>query len=47
VFARCDDPERADAIAARIGHAGLRATRTRLLREPASIEAVTDDEELG
>lgn len=46
VFARCDDPERADAVAARLGRAGLRATRTRLRREPARIEAVSDAEEL-
>jgi 4-diphosphocytidyl-2-C-methyl-D-erythritol kinase len=46
VFARCDDADRADAVAARLDRAGLRATRTRLRREPATIEAVTDDEEL-
>jgi 4-diphosphocytidyl-2-C-methyl-D-erythritol kinase len=47
IFARGDDPERADAVAARLGRAGLRTTRTRLRREPARIEAVTDEEEAG
>jgi 4-diphosphocytidyl-2-C-methyl-D-erythritol kinase len=47
VFARCADPERADAVVARLGRAGLHATRTHLRREPASIEAVTDEGELG
>jgi 4-diphosphocytidyl-2-C-methyl-D-erythritol kinase len=46
VFARCDDPERADAVTARLTRDGLRATRTRLRREPATIEPVTDEEEL-
>ncbi len=45
LFARGDDPERADAVAARLARAGLRATRTRLRREPATIEAVIDEEE--
>lgn len=45
VFARTDDPDRADAVAARLARAGLRASRTRLRREAASIETVTDDEE--
>ncbi len=47
LFARSDDPERADAVAARLGRAGLRTTRTRLRREPARIEAVSDEEEAG
>ena len=47
VYARCDDTERADALVARLGNVGLRATRTRLRREPARIEAVSDEEELG
>jgi 4-diphosphocytidyl-2-C-methyl-D-erythritol kinase len=47
VFVRGDDPERADALAARLGRAGLRTTRTRLRREPARIEAVIDEEEAG
>lgn len=46
VFALTDDPGRADAVVARLGRAGLRATRTRLRREPASIEALSDDEEV-
>jgi 4-diphosphocytidyl-2-C-methyl-D-erythritol kinase len=45
VFALTDDSERADAIAARLGRAGLRATRTRLRREPARIEMLSEDEE--
>ncbi|HET6379968.1 MAG TPA: 4-(cytidine 5'-diphospho)-2-C-methyl-D-erythritol kinase [candidate division Zixibacteria bacterium] len=40
VFARTDDPERADAIARRLERAGLRATRTRLRAQPASIEVL-------
>jgi 4-diphosphocytidyl-2C-methyl-D-erythritol kinase len=38
VFMLTDDPERADAVASRVGEAGLAATRTRLRTEPASIE---------
>jgi 4-diphosphocytidyl-2-C-methyl-D-erythritol kinase len=38
VFARVDDPERAAAIAASLGGAGLRTTQSRLRREAASIE---------
>ena len=45
VFALSDDPERADAAVARLRRAGLRATRTRLRPEPASIEELSDDEE--
>ena len=45
VFARTDDPERAGAIAARLKRAGLRATVTRLRREPATIEAFDEAEE--
>jgi 4-diphosphocytidyl-2-C-methyl-D-erythritol kinase len=45
VFALTDDPERADAVVARLQRAGLRASRTRLRPEPASIEALSDDEE--
>lgn len=42
VFALTDDPERADGIAARLQRAGLRATRTRLRREPARIQTVEE-----
>lgn len=46
VFALTDDPERADAVAARLRRAGLRVTRTRLRREPARIETLSEDEEV-
>lgn len=45
VFATTDDPERADHVATRLARAGLRATRTRLRPEQASIEALSDPEE--
>lgn len=45
VFARTDDAERADAVAARLARAGLRAARTRLRVEPATIEALSEEEE--
>ncbi|HEX2140667.1 MAG TPA: 4-(cytidine 5'-diphospho)-2-C-methyl-D-erythritol kinase [Candidatus Limnocylindria bacterium] len=38
VFSLTDDPERADAVVRRLLRAGVRASRTRLRREPASIE---------
>jgi 4-diphosphocytidyl-2-C-methyl-D-erythritol kinase len=44
VFVRTEDPERADAVAARLERAGLRATRTRLREEPASIEVLDDEQ---
>ncbi|HEX2193422.1 MAG TPA: 4-(cytidine 5'-diphospho)-2-C-methyl-D-erythritol kinase [Candidatus Limnocylindria bacterium] len=44
LFARTDDAERADAAAARLVSNGVRATRTRLRREPATIEPVNDEE---
>lgn len=47
VFARTDDPERAAAIAARLGRAGVRATLTRLRHEAASIEVMDDADEVG
>jgi 4-diphosphocytidyl-2-C-methyl-D-erythritol kinase len=45
VFVRTDDRERADALARRLGRAGLRTTRTRLRSEPASIETLSDEED--
>jgi 4-diphosphocytidyl-2-C-methyl-D-erythritol kinase len=45
VFARTDDAERAEAVAARVRRAGLRATTTRLRPEPARIEAFDEVEE--
>jgi len=45
VYALLDDAERAAAVARRLRRAGLRASETRLRREPASIEALTDNEE--
>lgn len=45
VFARTDDRARAEAIAARLDRAGLRAAVTRLRREPARIETFDEDEE--
>lgn len=45
VFALADDSERAAAIAGRLRRAGLRVTETRLRREPASIEALSGEEE--
>ncbi len=45
VFSLVDDEQRAAAIADRLRRAGLRVSETRLRREPASIEALTDDEE--
>jgi len=40
VYTLTDDPERATAVAARLGRGGLRATQTRIRTEPARIEAV-------
>ncbi len=37
IFVRTDDPERAAAIVGRVERAGLRASRTRLRRRPATI----------
>lgn len=45
VFARTDDPERAAAIAARLRGAGVRVTETRIRREPASIESLSEEME--
>jgi 4-diphosphocytidyl-2-C-methyl-D-erythritol kinase len=44
VFVRTDDPERAAAIIGRIERAGMRASRTRLRRRPATIEASEEAE---
>ena len=43
LFSLTDDPERADAVAARLGNAGLRVTSTRTRTAPASIEAVEEE----
>lgn len=40
VFTLTDDVERAAAVVARLGRAGLRATLTRIRHEPARIEAI-------
>lgn len=45
LFVRTEDPERADALAARLGRAALRTTRTRLRTEPATIETLSDEED--
>jgi 4-diphosphocytidyl-2-C-methyl-D-erythritol kinase len=45
VFSLTDDPERAAAVVARLERAGLRASQTRIRREPASIEAIDEMEE--
>ena len=45
VYVRGDDPERLGALAQRLRQAGLRVTSTRLLREPASIEAFDEEME--
>jgi len=45
VFALADDAERASAIANRLRRGGLRVSVTHLRREPARIEALTDEEE--
>ena len=45
VFAWTDDPERAAAIAARLRRAGVRVTETRIRREPASIEPLSEEME--
>jgi homoserine kinase len=45
VFSLTDDPERAAAAVARLARAGLRASQTRIRREPASIEAIDEIEE--
>lgn len=44
LFSLTDDPERADGIAARLAHAGLRVARSRTRAAPASIEAVEEEE---
>ncbi len=46
IFVRTDDPERAAAIVGRIGRAGMRASRTRLRRRPATIVA-SEEVEVG
>lgn len=43
VFALTDDPERARSIAGRLRRAGVRVTETRIRREPASIESLSDE----
>jgi 4-diphosphocytidyl-2-C-methyl-D-erythritol kinase len=45
VFSLTDDPERAAAVVARLQRAGMRASQTRIRREPASIEAIDEFEE--
>jgi 4-diphosphocytidyl-2-C-methyl-D-erythritol kinase len=45
VYSLTDDPERAAAVVARLGRARLRASQTRIRREPASIEAIDEIEE--
>lgn len=45
VFAVVDDPERAAAVAARLGRGGMRARHTRMRSEPARIEAIEEQEE--
>jgi 4-diphosphocytidyl-2-C-methyl-D-erythritol kinase len=45
VYAIADDPERADAVATALRDRGVRSTRTRLRREPATIEVLSDPEE--
>lgn len=45
VFSLTDDPERAAAVVARLKRAGMRASQTRIRREPASIEAIDENEE--
>lgn len=47
VYTLTDDPERAAAVAGRLRRAGLRVTETRLRREPASIETVSEEEQDG
>jgi 4-diphosphocytidyl-2-C-methyl-D-erythritol kinase len=42
LYSTTDDPERASAAALRLARAGVRATVTRLRREPATIEEVAD-----
>jgi 4-diphosphocytidyl-2-C-methyl-D-erythritol kinase len=43
LFSLTDDPERADAVAARLLRTGLRVTGTRTRTAPASIEAVEEE----
>jgi 4-diphosphocytidyl-2-C-methyl-D-erythritol kinase len=45
LFVQTDDPQRAAALAGRLRAAGLRTTETRIRREPASIEPLSDDPE--
>ncbi len=45
VFSLTDDPERAAAVAGRLQRAGMRASRTRLRDEPASIQVTGEVEE--
>lgn len=45
VFSLTDDPERAAAVVTRLQRAGLRASQTRIRREPASIEAIEEIQE--
>jgi len=46
LFAQTNDAERAELATRRLRDAGVRVTRTRLRREPARIEAVSDAEEV-
>ena len=45
VYTLTDDEARSAAVAARLRRAGVRVTETRLRAEPASIEALSEDEE--
>ena len=45
LFVLTDDGDRAAAVAARLRRAGVRVAETRLRTEPASIEALSEDEE--
>lgn len=45
VYALLDDPDRADAVATALERSGVRSARTRLRREPARIEVLSDPEE--
>lgn len=44
VYALDRDPDRADALAAALGEAGMRVTRTRTRRAAASIERISEEE---
>jgi 4-diphosphocytidyl-2-C-methyl-D-erythritol kinase len=45
IFSLTDDPERAEAVVARLQRAGMRASQTRIRRGPASIESIDEIEE--